>query len=76
MNKKTGQLITLVFDVPIPEYVQCRHCNEHVHPADYNGDSDECQECHDNAGYALDECGCERCVDKQVSRADFGNYND
>jgi hypothetical protein len=51
--------------------VTCSGCGEEVDSTEYNGASDECNECHDNSGLGYDECGCERCVDRLVSAADF-----
>lgn len=60
-------------DLSKVRWVHCKACETSVPPDEYNGDTDECQECHDNAGYALDECGCTRCFDNAVSQADFND---
>lgn len=54
--------------------IQCQGCGEVVHPDEYNDSSNECNECHDAQDLALDECGCERCVDRALSRAE--SYGD
>jgi hypothetical protein len=67
---KQGKLITLYFGSSDCVGIKCQHCGETVDPAEYNGDTEECNECHD-AGSAMDDCRCERCFDKAVSAADF-----
>jgi hypothetical protein len=53
----------------ITEVLVCPSCNDEVHPADYNGEADECSECHyQNASYG--ECGCEACFEKVLGDAD------
>lgn len=53
--------------------VQCDACGETVDADEYHADTDQCIECHDGSGLAIDECGCERCWDRVISRADFSD---
>lgn len=52
---------------PIIE-VECDKCDTKVDSFEYNYDTDECNACHDTVDF--DECGCERCFDRQISKAD------
>lgn len=48
--------------------IKCQHCAELVDKTDYNGDTSECNECHDQVDF--DECGCMRCYDRLAGAAD------
>lgn len=52
---------------------QCRSCNEVVDKEEWNADAEECRQCHTANDYALDECGCEDCLDNAISAVDFND---
>lgn len=52
------------------EFIECPICNALVYSADFNSDTNECDDCHD-AGQDPMDCRCDRCVDNAVGKADF-----
>ena len=63
-----GKLITLVFSYE-PREIRCPGCEEIVTAAEFNGEAEECNYCHESADPS--ECRCEACHDRLVMAADF-----
>jgi len=51
----------------ITQVIHCPSCDEEVHPADFNGETEQCLDCH--ATIPFDECGCQLCYDNWDSMA-------
>lgn len=51
---------------------RCRECGEEKDPEEIIRDliHPTCIDCHDAEGFSMNECGCERCLDKACAAAD------
>lgn len=48
----------------------CPVCEEDVCTQEYNSDAAECRDCHAKAYVDYDECGCDQCFEKYISKSE------